>query len=207
LKNLIWVFPFLFLAGAPIGVEPQVYTSHAVQVMSGMAHVPRSVPASPEALADRAKLRVLEQVLLSKNDNDPRLDREFGDLTEGAKELFRERYRSLAPESRNERGTIVFLLGRNLSSVRDFAFFETVFQESPCLSLGDCEREAESQFDDGGAGSLAVSLAYPQLVALSSVERELGRGRLGEFRGLVEAAAQSPVPMVAEKAQQLLERL
>ena len=34
----------------------------------------------------------------------------------GAKALIRERYAKYSPESRNERGTIVFLLGRNLTS-------------------------------------------------------------------------------------------
>jgi hypothetical protein len=197
---MVWVFLILLvLASSSVGVDPVVHRQ--------MVRVPAPRTFKEEtSRADLAQLHLLDDVLLSKNDNDPRLDRELASLSDGARELFRERYRSLSFESRNERGTIVFLLGKNLKNPRDFEFFETVFREGPCLSLDDCEREAVGGEEES---SLAVSLAYPQLVALSSVERELASAsdRSDQLRELVETAARSPVPMVAEKAQRLLERL
>ena len=74
---------------------------------------------TPASLA-KAQLATLEEILGSRNDNDPRLDRGFVGLSPEARELFREKYRSLAPERRNERGTIVYLLGKNLQTADDW---------------------------------------------------------------------------------------
>src|SRR5215210_5756384 len=78
------------------------------------------------------KLEILEEIFQTKNDNDPRLDQEFNQLTPKAKEALEEKYRQLTPESRNERGTIVFLLGKNLSSEEDFKFLREVVSEKRC---------------------------------------------------------------------------
>jgi hypothetical protein len=167
--------------------------------------------AHPE---DLTKARVLDEILKSKNDNDPRLDHEFNALTSGAKALFRARYGQYAPEKRNERGTIVFLLGRNLTSEEDFGFLHDVLIEAPCRSLADCSADAagstpsEALHHEMGEG---VTLAYPQLVALTSIERYLWTGNpdpslaMAALREL-EAARRSPVARVASLAEDIRRR-
>lgn len=144
----------------------------------------------------RARLRALEDVLQASNDNDPRLDRDFKALSLEAKRLFREKYRSVAPERRNERGTIVYLLGMNLSSSSDWAFLREVVGEPACLSLADCSRK------DGGGGAPGdeVTLAYPALVALRQAQRALEEARGGveakEAMSVIRAARASRMPAV-----------
>ena len=126
--------------------------------------------AAPADGPARAKLRTLEEILASRNDNDPRLDRDFDGLSPEAKRLFRRRYRETAPERRNERGTIVYLLGRNLRSREDWDFIRGVALEPPCLSLADCAKAPAPGTDEEAAGD-EVTLAYPSLVALRQARR------------------------------------
>jgi hypothetical protein len=155
----------------------------------------------------RSRLQVLDEILASGNDNDPRLDNDFNALSPEAKRLFRERYRGFAPELRNHRGTIVFLLGRNLSAPEDWAFLRGVAAEPPCLSLADCARAGE-----GGHGmGDEVTLAYPSLVALEQARRVLeesgGKGPAArEALGVVAAAKASRVKAVARKAADIERR-
>lgn len=161
--------------------------------------------------ADHAKAALLDQVLVSKNDNDPRLDTELKQLSPGTKKLFQDRYRNLAPEKRNEKGTVVFLLGRNLENEGDLAFMGEVISEAPCLSLGDCANEpkgsvgSDDLHHDPGSG---VTLAYPQIVALKSIEAFLSRperdaGATAAAWRSVEAAQRSRVEKVAELANEI----
>jgi hypothetical protein len=117
--------------------------------------------------AAEARLRELDEILASKNDNDPRLDRDFSGLSAEEKGAFRRRYDSLPLESRNERGTIVFLLGRSLATDEDWAFLRRVVDEPPCLSLADCARPSLGASGPGDD----VTLAYPALVALKLASR------------------------------------
>lgn len=154
---------------------------------------------SPSSLA-KAKLATLEDILSSRNDNDPRLDRDFIGLSEEAKRLFREKYRALAPERRNERGTIVYLLGKNLQTADDWSFLRAVVSEPPCLSLADCSKASPS----GGEAGDDVTLAYPSLVALRQAQRaaEEGASR-AEARGVLEAAKTSKMKAVLRLAASL----
>ena len=68
------------------------------------------------------KIQILNEIFQSKNDNDPRLDRDFNQLTLEEKQALEQQYDQLSTESRNERGTIVFLIGKNLSTQKDFDF-------------------------------------------------------------------------------------
>lgn len=155
-----------------------------------------ALPRSSEA---EARLAALEQVLEDGDDDDPRLEREFEGLSEGAKRMFRERYRSLPIESRNQRGIIVYLLGRNLSDARDFDFLREVAAEAPCLSLADCGRSAPR----GGAGD-EVTLAYPSLVALRQAALAGAGGGFERDAGRVLAAGKSSAsPAVARAAARL----
>lgn len=175
------------------------------------------LPASELASASLeavARLATLDQVLASKNDNDPRLDGELRTLSEDSKRLFRARYGALAREARNERGTVVFLLGRNLAKVADVEFLSEVLAEEPCLGLASCsEPPAPSKHDHEHIASAdEVTLAYPQLVALKAAESALfGKGTPPEvaiaLRQAVDKARTSPVQRVAAMAEALWARL
>ena len=118
------------------------------------------------------KAKVLDQVLKAHNDNDPRLDRELRTLNEDDKQAFRTRYESMPAEMLNERGTIVFLLGRNITTQQDFDFLARVVSEPPCQSLTNCKASAEeSAKHDHHAGINQITLNYPQLNALQALSK------------------------------------
>lgn len=165
---------------------------------------------------DRRQAAILDEILAARNDNDPRLDRELKILDEGAKRLFEARYQTLPAENRNERGTIVFLLGRNLKSESDFGFLRGVIKEGPCRSLSDCSKDfTESVSSDEHHQDIGteVTLAYPQLVALKSIDALFAHegARLDPVArqralAVLEEAMRSPVAKVAELAQRISER-
>jgi hypothetical protein len=168
-----------------------------------------------------AQLKTLEDILRSKNDNDPRLDRDFNALSPEAKRLFRRKYAEILPERHNERGTIVYLLGRNLDSAEDWAFLRGVVSEPPCLSLNDCSKESKPEGGHNESG-VAVTLAYPSLVALKQAERVLEEARTAstgkkrpealpaataqEALSVIQAAKNSRVPIVARTASEIEQR-
>jgi len=147
----------------------------------------------------RRKLAALEDILRSKNDNDRRLDTDFNDLSQETRKLFRRKYAELSPEQRNERGTIVYLLGRNLRTKEDWAFLREVMTEPPCLSLADCSKPASGSAEFGDE----VTLAYPALVALKQAQRALQAGKAPEALALISAAKNSQTPAVARLADSL----
>lgn len=149
------------------------------------------------ALACRAPkpspLAALEAILASHDDNDPRLDTAFDALSAADKAAFREKYRELPREQRNQRGTVVYLLGKNLSTPEDWAFMAAVAGEPPCLSLDDCGKASAAA---KGLGD-DVTLAYPSLVALKQAERALKEGRdEKEARGVLAAGEKSAMGAV-----------
>lgn len=163
---------------------------------------------------DRSKLRVLLEILKSKNDNDPRLDQEFRVLSSGLKKLMMDQYTQLAPEARNERGTLVFLIGRAANSQQDLNFLSQVLGEPRCLSLSDCTEAVESSKRDHEHFENAheVTLAYPQLVALKRMEilykDPKTKSELKvELKRLIKTAKGSPVPQVAALAAEILVKL
>ena len=169
--------------------------------------------AAPPAGEPARALKTLEEILGSKNDNDPRLDRDFNELSPEARSLFRKKYRELPAEKRNQRGTIVYLLGRNLRAREDWEFFRGVALEPPCLSLSDCSRKPAPGSDEEAAGD-EVTLAYPALVALRQARRAAEEARSvriaaknasatateKEALGLFAAAAKSRTRAVARAA-------
>jgi len=118
------------------------------------------------------------------------LDRDFKGLSAAEKRAFREKYRSLPREKVNERGTIVYLLGKNLSEAADWAFMKRVVSEPPCFSLADCSKKSADAPSPGDE----VTLAYPQLVALEVA---------GSSETVRAAALRSRAPIVARKARKL----
>lgn len=156
--------------------------------------------ASCRAHAPDPRLNALDAILAAKDDNDPRLDRDFNGLPRATKRGFRLRYRQLPREHRNERGTIVYLLGRNMKTAEDWDFLRKVAAEPPCLSLWDCSKPG------GGAGpGDEVTLAYPSLVALKRAEQELSSGgpHKEEARAVIEEALSSKAPAVRRMAERL----
>lgn len=147
-----------------------------------------------------SKSAELAGILLSKNDNDPRLDRDFNGLTAAQKDDLRAFYRRIPSEQRNELGTAVYLLGKNLTAPEDWAFLREVAAEPRCLSLGDCGKDIAG----GGAPGDDVTLAYPALVALKQAQRVLEADpKNKDARGVIEAARKSQAPAV----QRLIGRL
>jgi hypothetical protein len=171
-------------------------------------------PVKPAAAAKPAdSLAELNSILEAGDDNDPRLDTDFNALTPQTKRLFRQRYSQAPAEQRNTRGTIVMLLGENLDSPEDWAFLRSVLSEPPCQSLEDCSHPAASKHQENG---MRVTLAYPQMVALTQVEDRLkearqpgGQGQGAAVQEAVQAlrvAKASPVPAVSELAGELMAR-
>lgn|GEM_PF-2500466 len=187
-------------------VSPQISPSGSAPVSLSPTD-PLNLP-TPE---DQRKFKILTQILVSKNDNDPRLDQDFNQMTSAAKDLFMQKYRETAPEKLNEKGTIVFLLGRNLSRDKDFDFLKDVLAEPPCRSLIDCSKEpgpssVEDLHHDLGTG---ITLAYPKLNALFAIERYLKQpgadpAQVKRSVGILEQEEKSSNPRVAQKALQVL---
>ncbi|OFZ18070.1 MAG: hypothetical protein A2X94_02540 [Bdellovibrionales bacterium GWB1_55_8] len=158
----------------------------------------------------QAKAQLLDQILASRNDNDPRMDTELRVLDQATKDLFRKKYRSMAAEKRNERGTVVFLIGRNITDENDLSFICEVLREPPCFSLADCQGTpaSASKEDFHAESGESITLAYPQMVALSMLERFL---QTSPRRDLAEAAVRalrcgqdSRVEAVIERANAML---
>lgn len=179
------------------------------------AQVPAPAAAHAASPADLSKLHVLQQILAAHGDNDPRLDSELKNLSPGAKALIRGQYEATRIEKRNQRGTIVYLVGRELNSPEDVSFLHSVLSEPPCLSLVDCSREErasvspEEQHLDAGNDT---TLAYPQIVALKSIESFLNRSDAAsnalspQLLSELETARQSPVRKVATLADDIARR-
>lgn len=200
-------------AGVPLSTQAPLSPGQpstllpAVVAPSTSASGPAFV-ASPQA---QEQLATLKQILSKKNDNDPRLDRELRSLPDDAKTLFEAEYAAYAPEARNPRGTIVFLVGRNLTRVEDVDFMARVLAEPPCLSLAKCsEAPPPSKSDDDHIETAnEITLVYPQLVALKAAEAYLARSDArpeiaARLRAVLEAASTSELARVSQMAQQIL---
>jgi hypothetical protein len=110
--------------------------------------------------------------LISKNDNDPRLDADFRSLNDRDKVAMQAKYLATKRESLNERGTIIFLLGRNISTQNDLKFIGSVLNEAPCLGLDDCSKPAPKATGEAAheASVNDITMAYPQIVSIKSIE-------------------------------------
>jgi hypothetical protein len=174
-----------------------------------------SVQAPQASPADLAKLQTLKQILANHGDNDPRLDRELRDLSPAAKALMEGQYAAIQSEKRNQRGTIVYLIGREINSAEDVGFLHSVLSEPPCLSLADCKRESRGSTlsDEHHLDSATdTTLAYPQIVALKSIEAFLDDPKSASSplsQGLaaeLEDARRSPMPKIAGLADSIARR-
>jgi len=145
-------------------------TPTSVKTVHSVIGVSKKELASP--ISASKKVAELDEILISKNDNDPRLDTDFKNLNEPEKTALQSKYLASKKESFNERGTIVFLLGRNISNPKDLKFIGQVLNEPPCVSLENCTKPApKSTGEAAHMGSVNdVTMAYPQIVSLKSIE-------------------------------------
>lgn len=153
------------------------------------------------------KLAVLKEILDSHNDNDPRLDSDFRDLDAATKERLRAFYRDLPAEKLNSRGTVVFLLGRNLRSIEDARFFGSVLRQPPCLSLSHCSQAGPSDPESDHE----VTLAYPQIVATVGLVKGWSGitdpSAKAELLQALQDSVRSPNPALARAARAALAEL
>ena len=115
---------------------------------------------------DQRKFVILLQILASHNDNDRRLDTEFKDLSSAVKHAMETYYEEIPSLKRNDRGTIVYLVGQNITEKSDVEFLRNVLMEKPCLSLSDCSKAAAPDGKDNIQGINETTANYPQLTAL-----------------------------------------
>ncbi len=159
------------------------------------------------------EVELVDQIIRSKNDNDPRLDTDLRVLSEEAKVALRSYYLSRPEEDRNGKGTVLFLLGRNLKGPEDVKFLADALKEAPCRSLANCSSEAvvldhhESQHDT----SPEVTLAYPKVVTLNMFEKELRNPALtremrAEILASIKASVNSEEPAVSKRAAAIIEK-
>ncbi|MCM2266275.1 MAG: hypothetical protein NDI60_00720 [Elusimicrobiales bacterium] len=184
-------------------------TEEPWQAAGGRAAQQTAPSANYAADTPAQKLALLEEILLSRNDNDPRLDTAFNDLSPQTKRLFRNKFRQLPDERRNEQGTVVYLLGRNLKTDEDWAFLREVASAPPCLSLEDCSRQAKTEPDAHVSAGVELTLSYPAIMALKRAERILQAGTPGnaaQALQLIAAAKSSRAGIVSDLAADLERR-
>jgi len=190
------------------------------QPAAALATPSPTVAATQVVLTPREKeqLQILAQIFKSKNDNDPRMDQDLKNLSEPLKSALRNLYSETKMENRNERGTIAFLIGRELSegrgSASDIDFLKNVLLEKPCMNLMDCSKPAASVTAEEQhlEGIHETTAHYPQLMDLRYLKQSLNGGNLSsENRAAViaalEAARNSPNPRVAQEAQAILDSM
>ena len=160
------------------------------------------------------KVELLKEILASKNDNDPRMDTELKDLTAVEKDALVEVYRDLRAEKLNDKGTIVFLVGRELNRPEDAEFLKSVLSEEPCLSLDNCgitNPETDPHMDSVNN----VTLNYPQMVALNRIKtflqtqdlQTINPGILSHLIDATKIGQSSDVGMIKNASNEIAEIL
>ena len=173
---------------------------------------------TPLDLTDQRKIALVTEILKSKNDNDPRMDTELRDLSPAAKAVLQKKYSEIEPEKRNARGTMVFLLGREIKDASELGFFKSVLQEKPCLSLENCEKApgGHSGEEEHLEAINETTANYPQLLAVRALAHRandlVDTGQEGSplytaILATLKEALQSPNPKVVEAAGRALEEL
>lgn len=158
---------------------------------------------------NKVKWDVFEDILHTKNDNDPRLDQDLKNLSPEFHMALIEKYSKIPPENRNGKGLIVFLIARDLTGPDDFQFLKSIYEEKPCLSLIDCNKIGND--DPHHAGANQTTLVYPQQVGLFLLEKRLQEnpellnqeGFRNEMTQVLVQAENFPVPAIQEKARAL----
>ncbi len=170
-----------------------------------------SLTRSLEVLSteDTQKFKIVEDILKSRNDNDPRIDQDLKKIDPLLKLALQQKYAQLPEENRNQRGLLLYLVTREIYSEKDLAFIKTVYEEPPCMSLSDCR--SSSDFDPHMDSVNQVTLDYPQKVGLYQLEKNLGEKPqlLSDpvFKKvaieLLQSAERFPVPSIQKQAQKI----
>lgn len=156
--------------------------------------------------------QTFEEVLKSKNDNDPRLDKDLKHQSPEVRAALYEKYDTIPAEVRNDRGLIAYMIARDFSSAADLQFMKKVFEEPPCLSLADCKTAMPE--DAHHSGENQITQNYPQMATLFQLEKNLTERpqilkdpvqREGAIATLRQAESFA-VPIVSQKAQQIRAR-
>jgi hypothetical protein len=158
---------------------------------------------------DKKYFSEFQQILKSKNDNDPRIDKNFRHFSTSLHRVFQDQYRNLPMESRNERGLIAFLVARDIQDQEDFDFLKEVYLENPCLSMENCSSRSHS--DPHLSGIDQASMNYPQLAVLYQLERQLVENSKrfddpnlkDQMKAILDQAAKFSVPSVQKKAEDI----
>lgn len=161
------------------------------------------------SIEDKEKWTVFENILKTKNDNDPRLDQNLKILNPTLRQALYERYAWLPPEDHSGRGLIVFLIAREITSLQDVEFLKKVYEEPPCLSLVDCGTLPPN--DPHHSSTDQTTLVYQQLSGLYLIEKQLSENPKllndaafrSEVTEVLITAESFPVPAIHEKAQSI----
>lgn len=160
--------------------------------------------------ADQKKWEVFQSILKSKNDNDPRIDRELKSLSPEMHQNLQSAYDQIPIEDRNGRGLIAFLIARDLTTTADVEFLRKIYQESPCLSFQNCGVAAPP--DPHIDGINQTSLNYPQLAGLYQLELKLkaqpdllrNPEMKNHVRDLLREARQFPNDSIQKRAESII---
>lgn len=179
-------------------MEPQLQATNKVDIKQEVAKL---------SLEDQKKWSDFEDIMTSKNDNDPRIDSSLTHLSKPLHDLMIKKYDEIDLENRSERGLVAFLIARDLKSPEDIHFLKKIYQEKPCLSLSNCS-ESDKDADPHHSSTNNITLDYPQIAALYKLEAQLIKNpnliNDPAFRALLDEAAQFDSPAVKRKAEELI---
>lgn len=160
---------------------------------------------------DQRKLKIVQEILISENDNDPRIHTEFNNLSLKLKMSLFDQYQALAPEKRKQKALIVLLISRQIQSIEDIELLKKVFEDEPCLSLSNCKTKSnERDFYNVAIEEMIIN--YPQMILLYEISKQMSSEDSplidpklrSEIRPLLAAAIQNGTPAVRSKAHELL---
>jgi hypothetical protein len=187
---VFWLRPDLFRAKATLSPtltstsqnsseNPSLDANANSSIKNGPAVQSASSPESknlgvqPMSEKDIRQMAIFDEIMKSKNDNDPRMDKDLVGLSPAAKAALMRKYEDSPAELRNNRGTIALLIGRELSTPQDLEFLKTILAEPPCLSLENCRTPSAPGGDEHSQNGIGITLVYPQLVTLKMLESYL----------------------------------
>ncbi len=162
---------------------------------------------------DRNKWNAFENILKTKNDNDPHVDKELKSTSPTLHEALFLKYNSMPSEDRSGKGLIVYLIARDIKSEEDVQFLKKIYQEKPCLSLSDCSSLAQDE-DSHHASTTQTTLLYPQFTALYVIAKELKdkpellndvKYRNGVIQ-IITLAENFPVSSIQNKAREIKQK-
>lgn len=162
------------------------------------------------SIAEQKKYDLLLDVLDKKRDNDKNVDTELVQLSVAFHKKLFQLYDDIEIEKRNERGFVAFIISRDIQGAEDIEFLKKIFKESPCLGLSSCQEVETSEPHHSGVNE--ITLHYPQLMTLQSLEKKIAqlsignqRNLLSGIRSILQEAKNFPVLRVQNKAKDLEE--